>query len=133
MVIPPPAGEAANNAKLVVTLILYSPSPAEKSDVQGTGASAKAENLHNRFVSGNRPGLLILPAQVVEPEIASFARQAYCIASARAKPVTQLTFCFLFDKDFPGKPTRKYAKVLRRTLQFDFKKEGLLQIRNAQP
>jgi hypothetical protein len=43
MVIPPPAGEPANNAKLVVTLFLYSPSPAEKSDVQGTGASAKAE------------------------------------------------------------------------------------------
>jgi len=43
IVIPPPAGEAANNAKLVVTLILYSSSPAEKSDAQDTGASAKAE------------------------------------------------------------------------------------------
>jgi hypothetical protein len=38
--------------------------------------------------------------------------------------VTQLTFCFLFDKDIPGKPTRKYAKGVQRTLQSDFKKKA---------
>jgi hypothetical protein len=42
MVIPLPAGAAANNAKLVVTLILYTPWSA-KTDAQGTGTSAKAE------------------------------------------------------------------------------------------
>ena len=38
----PPAGAAAKNAKLVATLILYSPSPAQYSDGQGTGTSAEA-------------------------------------------------------------------------------------------
>gem|GEM_PF-3996273 len=57
--------------------------------------------LQNRFVSGNRPGLLIFPAQAVEPEILHLTRQTYSTASARAKPVTQLTFCFLFDTVFP--------------------------------
>jgi len=38
--------------------------------------------------------------------------------------VTQLTFCFLFDKDFPEKPTRRYAIRARRTLQPDFQKKA---------
>ncbi len=41
MPLPAPAGAAANKAKLVVTLILYSPLTADGSDVQGTGNSAR--------------------------------------------------------------------------------------------
>ena len=43
MPLPAPAGAAANKAKLVVTLILCSPLPANAADVQGTGNSARRE------------------------------------------------------------------------------------------
>jgi hypothetical protein len=82
-------------------------------------------SLQNSFVSGNRPGLLVLPAQAVEPEILHLTRQAYSTASARAKPVTQLTFCFLFDTVFPEKPMGPDACKTRRTLQPpNFKKKA---------
>jgi hypothetical protein len=39
--------------------------------------------------------------------------------------VTQLTFCFLFDKDFSEKPMRKVRqKHPQRTPQPDFKKKA---------
>jgi hypothetical protein len=55
MPLPAPAGAAANNAKLVVTLILYLP-PAPQQAAQGAGTSAWAEPA-KEFVSGNLPGL----------------------------------------------------------------------------
>jgi hypothetical protein len=59
-----------------------------------------------KIVSGNRPGLPILPAQVVERESTQFDRLKYFTFPPPSKPVIQLTFCFLFDKTSPEEPAK---------------------------
>ena len=68
MPLPAPAGAAANNAKLVVTLILCSPLPP-MAGAQGTGTLRQADACKTDLSPGIVPGLLMLPAQAVEPGI----------------------------------------------------------------
>jgi hypothetical protein len=96
------------------------------------GAAHPAADVCERdFVSGNRPGLLMLPAQAVERESTQIDRQPYCNARSRSKPVTQLTFCFLFDTDFTSKTGGIVPRETAHT-PARLQREGLLKIRNAQ-
>ena len=134
---PPPVPDGAGprkNAKLVATLILYSPFTRPRRAVTGairsTGAHPwRVPDGSQRFVSGNGPGQPFCLAQALEggPD----RRAAYCNAQL---PVSPTAVCFLFDTAFfpvSGSVQQTHPEMVLSLPGYP--KDCLVKIRYARP
>lgn len=101
MLLPPaPAGAAAKNAKLVATLVLYSPGRTPRLRLRHRPSRLEADGL-KKFVSGNVPGLRLGPAQALEEGSGRHAQATQPQPLARSKTLYPSYLCFLFDTVSP--------------------------------
>lgn len=96
----PAPGAATNHAKLVATLILYSPCGAGLRPPKARAHSARGRQPVKRFVSGNVSGPCSGPAQKLEGGRVCDCGACHVLRHPCANPEPTTVF-FLFDTDFP--------------------------------